>query len=85
MGNPYEDKLPTDWNCEAERKKFKEHLVQLNECWERGEKIHDDNLEEYIKIANTVYWLLYKMMIISRQYQLYIKNVKQEEVKQEAK
>lgn len=76
MGSPYEEKLPVDWNCEAERKRFKEYLAQLNELFEKGEEIHPSNLNEYANKANTAHSLLYLMMRISRQYQIYIAKTK---------
>ena len=92
MGSPYKEELPADWNCEAERKKFKEYLVQLNELFEKGEEIHPSNSEgqgtrkkfetlvEYGNLANTVHCLLYTMEKISRQYQTYIGKQKQYQI-----
>lgn len=92
MESPYEEKLPADWNCEAERKKFKEYLVQLNELFEKGEEIHPSNsgeqgtrkkfetLVEYGNLANTAYCLLYSMKKICEQYQTYIGKQKQYQI-----
>jgi hypothetical protein len=92
MGNPYEEKLLADWNYEAERKKFKKYLVQLNELFEKGEEIHPSNLrgqgtrkafealEEYAKLANEAHFLLYSMNKISEQYRLCLGEQKQYQI-----
>jgi hypothetical protein len=73
MGNPNEEKLDPNWDCEENRKFFKNYLIQLNELCEKGEKVHKENLEEYIKISVSVHCLLHCMYRLSKQYQLYVK------------